>query len=266
AFYLLGEQSLLTKRDFVKADYYYKQIQREASKSIFNELAKKRINELDQFNKSKDFLSEIDNKNSKVDSITVDHLVDSSKIALALYNLGELEAFHFNQIDTSVIYFNRIIEYYPSSDLKPKVIYVLGHLYEQLGDTSQSLKYQELIMNIYPDSEYADNIRLNNKLIDYGVGGFELLSNVEYLYSVNSDSALIEYKKIADLSNSETSKRALFFIANEYDYKSFDPDSAHKYYNQIAIRFPESEQSKIAIDRLKYLNVGKIDNTGSTVK
>ena len=266
AFYLLGEQSLLKKRDFVRADYYYKQIQREASKSIFNDHAKKRIVELEQYKKSKDFLNEINNKLSEVDSLTVDHVIDSSKIALKLYNLGELEAFHFNQIDTSIIYFNRIIEDYPSSGLKAKAIYALGHLYEQLGDSSQSLKYQELIINNYPDSEYADNIRLNNKFIDYGVSGFELLSNVEYLYSFNSDSALIEYKKIADLTNSETSKRALLFIANEYDYKSFDPDSAHKYYNQIAVRFPESEQSKIAIDRLKYLNVGKIDRSGSTVK
>ncbi|MFC1565982.1 tetratricopeptide repeat protein, partial [Candidatus Neomarinimicrobiota bacterium] len=266
AFYMLGEQSLLNSRDFVKADFYYKQIKIEAPKSIFNDYAKKRINELNKYKKSKDFLSEIDNKISKVDSLTVDHVVDSSKIALELYNLGELEAFHFNQIDTSLIYFKRIIEDFPKSNLEAKVIYALGHLYEQLGDTSQSLKYQELIINNYPDSEYADNIRLNNKFIDYGVSGFELLSNVEYLYSVNSDSALVEYKKIADLSNSETSKRALFFIANEYDYKAFDPDSAHKYYNQITIRFPESEQSKIAINRLKYLNVGKIESSGSIVK
>ncbi len=269
AFYLLGEQSLLKNRDFVKADYYYKQIQREASKSIFNDHAKKRIKELDKYKYSKNYLKEIDDNTSISDTLSgvVDKQnIDTSKVVLDLYNLGELEAFHFNQIDTSIIYFNRIIEDFPESNLDAKVMYALDHLYEQLGDTSQSLKYQELIIKNYPDSEYADNIRLKNKFIDYGVSGFELLSNVEYLYSVNSDSALVEYKKIADLSNSETSKRALFFVANEYDYKSFDPDSAHKYYNQIAIRFPESEQSKIAIDRLKYLNVGKIDSSGSIVK
>ena len=269
AFYMLGEQSLLNSRDFVKADYYYKQIQREASKSIFNDHANKRINELDKYKKSKDFLKEIDDNTSISDTLSgvVDKQnIDTSKVVLELYNLGELEAFHFNQIDTSLTYFNRIIEDFPSSDLKPKTIYTLGHLYEQLGDTSQSLKYQELIINNYPDSEYADNIRLNNKFIDYGISGFELLSNVEYLYSDNRDSALIEYKQIADLSNSETSKRALFFIANEYDYKSFNPDSAYKYYNQIAIRFPESEQSKIAIDRLKYLKIGEIDSTGLTIE
>ncbi|MCJ7802684.1 MAG: tetratricopeptide repeat protein, partial [Candidatus Marinimicrobia bacterium] len=212
AFYLLGEQSLLEKRDFVKADYYYMQIQREASKSIFNDHANKRINEIDKYKKSKDFLKEIDDNASISDTLSgvVDKQnIDTAKIALELYNLGELEAFHFNQIDTSLIYFNRIIEDFPKSDLDVKVMYALGHLYEQLGDSSQSLTYQELIINNYPDSEYADNIRLNNKFIDYGVSGFELLSNVEYLYSVNSDSALVEYKKIANLSNSETTKRAL---------------------------------------------------------
>ncbi|MFC1785691.1 tetratricopeptide repeat protein, partial [Candidatus Neomarinimicrobiota bacterium] len=75
AFYMLGEQSLLNSRDFVKADFYYKQIKIEAPKSIFNDYAKKRINELNKYKKSKDFLSEIDNKISKVDSLTVDHVV-----------------------------------------------------------------------------------------------------------------------------------------------------------------------------------------------
>jgi len=266
AFYLLGEQSLLKNRDFVKADYFYKQIQREASKSIFNDNGQKRINELNRYQKSKDFLKEIDKKTSISDTLSgvVDiQNIDTAKIALELYNLGELEAFHFNQIDTSIIYFNRIINDFPESDLDAKAIYALSHLFEQLGDSNKSSKYQELIINNYPESEYADHIRLSNRFKDYGISGFALLASAENLYSANSDSALIEYKKIADLSNSETAKRALFFVANEYDYQLFDPDSAYKYYEQITVRFPESEQAKIAKVRLKYLNYNKIKVSGS---
>ena len=266
AFYLLGEQSLLKKRDFVKADYYYNQIQRESSKSIFNQQGKIRIKELDKYQKSKIFLKEIDKITSLPDSLVGDDKsqnIDTVKVVLELYNLGELEAFHFNQIDTSIIYFDRIIDDFPESDLGAKTMYTLSYLYEQLGDTSQSIKYHEIIVKKYSDSEYAENIRLNNELKDYGVSGYTLLSNAESLYSTNSDSALSEYKNIAYSSNSETAKRALLFIANEYDYKLFDPDSAYKYYNLITVKFQESEQAKIAKDRLKYIN-NSIDNiTGS---
>jgi len=269
AFYLLGEQSLLKKRDFVKADYYYKQIQRESSKSIFNQQGKVRVKEIDKYQKSKTFLKEIDKMTSLSDSLVNDDKsqnIDTVKVVLELYNLGELEAFHFNQIDTSIIYFSRIIDDFPESDLDAKAMYTLSYLYEQIGDTSLSVKYKEKIVKNYADSEYAENIRLNNQFKDYGISGFALLSNAESLYSANSDSALNEYKNIADLPNSETSKRALLFIANEYNYKLFVSDSAYKYYKQITVRFPASEQAKIAKDRLKYLTASKVEMTGTTIE
>lgn len=254
----------------MKADYYYKQIQRESSKSIFNQQGKIRIKELDKYRKSKIFLKEIDKITSLSDSLVNDDKIqniDTIKVVLELYNLGELEAFHFNQIDTSIIYFNRIIDDFPESDLDAKTMFTISYLYEQIGDTSQSVKYEEKIIKNYTDSEYAENIRLNNKFKDYGISGFTLLSNAESLYSASRDSALNVYKNIADLSNSDdTAKRALLFIANEYDYKLFDPDSAFKYYKQITVRFPASEQAKIAKDRLKYLTASKVELTGTTIE
>jgi TolA-binding protein len=269
AFYLLGEQSLLEKRDFVKADYYYKQIQREMPKSIFNQQGKKRIKEFDKYNKSIKFLKGIEKIHSLTDSLISDDKnqnVDTVKVVLELFKLGELEAFHFNQIDTSIIYFDRIIEEYPESDLDVKAMYTLSYLYEQIGDTIQSTKYEEKIVKNYADSEYAENIRLNNKFKDYGISRFALLSNAEILYAANSDSALCEYKKIAVLSNREASNRALLFIAYEYDHKLFNPDSAYKYYNQITESFPDSEQAKIARDRLKYLKNSETESAGSTIE
>ena len=263
AFYLLGEQSLLNRRDFEKADFYYKQIQRESPKSIFNEQGSQRIKELDKYNSAKDVLKNIDNKEISVDSLAAEQVIDTSKVVVELYNLGELEAFHFNRIDSSIIYFNRIINDFPNSELTSKSMYTLSHLYEQLGDTSQSLLYQEQVVNKYSDSEYAENIRLNNQFKDNGISSFDMLSNIEKLYSADSDSALSEYKKIANLSNSEASRRALLFIANDYDYKLFNPDSAQKYYNRIVDRFPKSEQAEIANIRLKYLKKSETDSSST---
>lgn len=266
AFYLLGEQSLLNKRDFVKADFYYKQIQRESPKSIFNERGKQRIKEIDKYQISKTILKEFEELALSSDSLKIDDKIqniDTRKVVLELYNLGELEAFHFNQIDTSIVYFKRIIDDFHESELVAKAMFTLSYLYEQLGDTSQSLKYQGIIVRNYTDSEYAENIRFNNKFRDYGISGFELLANAEILYSTNSDLALIEYKKIAELSTSEAAMRALLFVANEYNYKLFVPDSAYKYYDQIMVRFPESEQAKIAKERLKYLQNSQSEHISS---
>lgn len=266
AFYLLGEQSLLNKRDFVKADFYYKQIQRESPKSIFNERGKQRIKEIDKYKISKTILKEFEELALSSDSLMIDDKiqnVDTRKVVLELYNLGELEAFHFNQIDTSIVYFKRIIDDFHESELVAKAMFTLSYLYEQLGDTSQSLKYQGIIVRNYTDSEYAENIRFNNKFRDYGISGFELLANAEILYSTNSDLALIEYKKIAELSTSEAVMRALLFVANEYNYKLFVPDSAYKYYDQIMVRFPKSEQAKIAKERLKYLQNSQSEHISS---
>lgn len=266
AFYLLGEQSLLNKRDFVKADFYYKQIQRESPKSIFNERGKQRIKEIDKYKISKTILKEFEELALSSDSLMIDDKIqniDTRKVVLELYNLGELEAFHFNQIDTSIVYFKRIIDDFHESELVAKAMFTLSYLYEQLGDTSQSLKYQGIIVRNYTDSEYAENIRFNNKFRDYGISGFELLANAEILYSTNSDLALIEYKKIAELSTSEAVMRALLFVANEYNYKLFVPDSAYKYYDQIMVRFPESEQAKIAKERLKYLQNSQSEHISS---
>lgn len=266
AFYLLGEQSLLNKRDFVKADFYYKQIQRESPKSIFNERGKQRIKEIDKYQISKTILKEFEELALSSDSLMIDDKIqniDTRKVVLELYNLGELEAFHFNQIDTSIVYFKRIIDDFHESELVAKAMFTLSYLYEQLGDTSQSLKYQGIIVRNYTDSEYAENIRFNNKFRDYGISGFELLANAEILCSTNSDLALIEYKKIAELSTSEAAMRALLFVANEYNYKLFVPDSAYKYYDQIMVRFPESEQAKIAKERLKYLQNSQSEHISS---
>lgn len=266
AFYLLGEQSLLNKRDFVKADFYYKQIQRESPKSIFNERGKQRIKEIDKYQISKTILKEFEELALSSDSLKIDDKIqniDTRKVVLELYNLGELEAFHFNQIDTSIVYFKRIIDDFHESELVAKAMFTLSYLYEQLGDTSQSLKYQGIIVRNYTDSEYAENIHFNNKFRNYGISGFELLANAEILYSTNSDLALIEYKKIAELSTSEAAMRALLFVANEYNYKLFVPDSAYKYYDQIMVRFPESEQAKIAKERLKYLQNSQSEHISS---
>jgi TolA-binding protein len=269
SFYLLGEESLLKNRDFVKADYYYKQIQKESSKSIYNEHGQQRIREIKKYNISKEFLNGIESTFIVSDStVSTNNIqkIDTTKVVLDLYKLGELEAFHFNQIDTSIIYFKRIIEDFPKSELDSKVMYTLGHLYEQKGDINRSSEMYNFILTNYSDSEYADNIRLNDKFKSLSISGFKLLSNIEYLYSTDSDSALIEYKIIADLSNSETSKRALFFVANEYDYQLFNADSAYKYYYQITHRFPQSEQSKIAKDRLKYFNINQTDSSDLKLK
>jgi len=260
AFYLLGEEHLLGIRDFEKADYYYQQIQKEFNNSEFGDDGQRRTKELTQYNKSKDYLKKINTKISETDTTSQNTVIDTSQVVVELYNLGELEAFHFNQIDTSLIYFTQIINDYPNSELEAKTFYTLSVINYSLGDTVKSLDYEEQIINSYPDSEYAEHLRNTRNENDYGISNLQKLVDAEKLYLIDSELAINEYKNIANATQSEAACRALLFVANEYENKIFDADSARKYYELINVNYPSSGQANLANSRLRVFNTSQSDS------
>jgi len=250
AYYQLGEHALLNLRDFDKAELYYKRIIKDSPGSVFIAMGNQRIKELNKFKKSKNIIQKttVQNKQNQVK-------IDTSNYVTALYGLGELEAFHFNQIDTAITYFNQIVNIFPSSELTSKALFVLSNLYNDLGDTVRALNLQKNILQKYPDSEYAEYILENSDISGSGISGFSLLSKAEQLYLIDKSGAMQEYRKIAQLKGSEAALRALYFLANEYENYYFNSDSVTKYYNQIIQRFPKSEQATIVRTKLRQTDV-----------
>ena len=223
-------------------------------------MLEKRIKEIGKYNNAKNYLKVLTKESIIPDSSTTTNTtknIDTSKVVLELYNLAELEAFHFNQIDTSLVYITQIITDFPDSELDAKAHYALNYLYNQQGDSLQSLKYQKLLINKYPESEYAESIRSISEIEEYGISSSNKLADAENLYLIDKSQAIKKYKEISGDSNSEFAIRALLFLANEYDYKMFDIDSALVYYNKIVKEFPNSRQAGVAQIRFQQLSRNK---------
>jgi len=253
SFYLLGNEYLFNLRDFSKADYYYQQIKVEFINSEYKEAADLRLNEINQYNLSKDNLISLTSNTSASDSLEL--AIDTTQIAQELYNLGELEAFHFNKLDTALVYFNKIINEYPRSDIEPKVLYTLSVINQDIGDSSKSLQYEKQIISDYPNSEFADYIRTTTQNADYGKSSLESLHEAEQLYLIDKELALAEYKNIINNSSSEASARAILFLANDYENRLFLADSSKKYYELVIEKYPDSKQAKFAQNKLDELDL-----------
>ena len=123
-----------------------------------------------------------------------------------------------------------------------------------LNNLDESKLYEKRIIELYPDSEYAEYLRTHRSDMDYGVSSLKLLHQAEELYLIDKKMAINEYKNIANQTNTEASVRALLFLANEYNNKLFIADSATKYYQLIVDRFPDTEQAQIANKKLSIIN------------
>jgi hypothetical protein len=68
---------------------------------------------------------------------------------------------------------------------------------------------------------------------------------------------------ISEDTVSESSVRAAYFLAYQYDYNLIQPDSAMKYYDWILKHHGESDQALPSEKRFVFLNKILADTTGS---
>jgi hypothetical protein len=113
------------------------------------------------------------------------------------------------------------------------------------------------ILDELPSSEYADYLRKSLDLpVDEG-SVQALLRQGELEWLINPNNALTYYKKIIlKDSQSETASRAAYFLAYNYDYTFYEPDSAFKYYSWLNENHGKSDQalaSKIRYEILQQI-------------
>jgi tetratricopeptide (TPR) repeat protein len=76
-------------------------------------------------------------------------------IAEALYNLGLIYAEGLNNYEKSVESYEDLLSRYPEDSRKLMVYYQLYRLFLGIGDAEQAEYYKNIIINDYPDSDYA---------------------------------------------------------------------------------------------------------------
>jgi tetratricopeptide (TPR) repeat protein len=69
------------------------------------------------------------------------------------------------EYDFAIIQFSKLFNFYPKSDLAPKSIYTIGWIFENdIGSFDKALEYYKMILEHYPNSIYAHDVR---RTVDY---------------------------------------------------------------------------------------------------
>ena len=272
AYYIHGEIALYDYWNLDDAKKYFEWVTREYRQSIYTSTANLRAKEITKYQESLEEITTLDDQIlltiAVLDSLIDDSLksvrekeANNSRISIArhLYNLGELEAFHFKRQDSSMTHFQRIVDEFPETDYYPKSLFALYYINFSTGDTITAEIYSKRILDELPSSEYADYLRKALNLpVDQG-SVQAMLRQGELEWLINPTNALPHYRNIILTdSQSETAARAAYFLAYNYDYTFYEPDSALKYYYWLHENHENSEQalaSKLRFELLQQILV-----------
>ena len=272
AYYIHGEIALYDYWNLDDAKKYFEWVTREYRQSTYTSTANLRAKEITKYQESLEEITTLDDHIlltiAVLDSLIDDSLksvrekeVNNSRISIAshLYNLGELEAFHFKRQDSSMTHFQRIVDEFPETDYYPKSLFALYYINFSTGDTITAEIYSKRILDELPSSEYADYLRKALNLpVDQG-SVQAMLRQGELEWLINPTNALTHYRNIILTdSQSETAARAAYFLAYNYDYTFYEPDSALKYYSWLHENHENSEQalaSKLRFEILQQILV-----------
>ena len=267
AYYIHGEIALYDYWNLDDAKKYFEWVTREYRQSIYTSTANLRAKEITKYQESLEEITTLDDQIlltiAVLDSLIDDSLksvrekeVNNSRISIAshLYNLGELEAFHFKRQDSSMTHFQRIVDEFPETDYYPKSLFTLYYINFSTGDTITAEIYSKRILDELPSSEYADYLRKALNLpVDQG-SVQAMLRQGELEWLINPTNALTHYRNIILTdSQSETAARAAYFLAYNYDYTFYEPDSALKYYSWLHENHENSEQALVSKLRFEIL-------------
>ena len=272
AYYIHGEIALYDYWNLDDAKKYFEWVTREYRQSIYTSTANLRAKEITKYQESLEEITTLDDHIlltiAVLDSLIDDSLksvrekeVNNSRISIAshLYNLGELEAFHFKRQDSSMTHFQRIVNEFTETDYYPKSLFALYYINFSTDDTITAEIYSKRILDELPSSEYADYLRKALNLpVDQG-SVQAMLRQGELEWLINPTNALTHYRNIILTdSQSETAARAAYFLAYNYDYTFYEPDSALKYYSWLHENHENSEQalaSKLRFEILQQILV-----------
>ena len=279
AYFIHGEISLFDQWDLVNAEKYFGQVSREFRQSMFTSTANLRAKEITEYQTSLTEISSLKENSALIraalDTLEYDSLkqvqeeeLNTSQLSISnhLYNLGELDAFHFKRQDSSLAHFQRIVDEFPESDFYPKALFVLYYIHFTNENKESADLYSKRILDELPSSEYADYLRkaLNLPVDPESVQAILRQGELEWL--VNPSNALTFYRDIIIKdSQSETASRAAYFLAYHYDYTFFEHDSAMKYYSLLNDNYYDSEQAIASRDRYSQLSQAVIETKKDTL-
>lgn len=167
-----------------------------------------------------------------------------TKLAEAMYGLGNLFLLEINLPDSAEYWYRRVIVEHPTSSVAPRALYTLAELYrssEQKNRESVDQLYWSLIEK-YPDTQYAEEAKrfLGMKVerkadpaaASYARGEALLLEG-------KNEPAVSAFRSlIRDYPDSPSVPKTKYALGWIFENVIVNPDSAADYYRQVCEEFP----------------------------
>ena len=258
AYYMLGNYAISQEWDLLEALEHFGMVSREFSKSMYAKPALLRVKEITSYdNLIAQYVAYMD-RLSIVDTLGVPSLTikDKNDFATVIYGLAELESFHFSRIDSGIVYLNQLIQLTPNSPLYPKALYAKAIILDEQGDYKESKALKTQIVTNYSQTDFALALINADSTYSKGESSSDLkLIQAEKNWSKDPIIAMDNYREIVNSDTvSETSAKAAYFLAYQYDRLWVKPDSALKYYGWIMKYHSSSDQALPSSKRITFLN------------
>ena len=265
AYYMLGNYSIEQDWDMEDALKQYSSVVKENKQSLYARPAQVRIKEINTYQQSKLDLESWSLRIAESDTIADFYFTEDEQKDLAqiLYSIIELEAFHFDRSDTGLVYLDLLIQYAYQSKIFPKALYAKSVILEDKGELSLSKLLKQRIVNEFPKTDFALAIINTDKSYKIMTStSDEKLLTAERKWNDNPALAMDGYREIViEDTVSESSAKAAYFLAYQYDYYFVQPDSALKYYEWILKHHSDSYQAEPSGKRAAFLNSVFVDTS-----
>lgn len=265
AYYMLGNYSIEQDWDMEDALKQYSSVVKENKQSLYARPAQVRIKEINTYQQSKLDLESWSLRIAESDTIADFYFTEDEQKDLAqiLYSIIELEAFHFDRSDTGLVYLDLLIQYAYQSKIFPKALYAKSVILEDKGELSLSKLLKQRIVNEFPKTDFALAIINTDKSYKIMTStSDEKLLTAERKWNDNPALAMDGYREIViEDTVSESSVKAAYFLAYQYDHYFVQPDSALKYYEWILKHHSDSYQAEPSGKRAAFLNSVYVDTS-----
>lgn len=265
AYYMLGNYSIEQDWDMEDALKQYSSVVKENKQSLYARPAQVRIKEINTYQQSKLDLESWSLRIAESDTIADFYFTEDEQEDLAqiLYSIIELESFHFDRSDTGLVYLDLLIQYAYQSKIFPKALYAKSVILEDKGELSLSKLLKQRIVNEFPKTDFALAIINTDKSYKIMTStSDEKLVTAERKWNDNPALAMDGYREIViEDTVSESSVKAAYFLAYQYDYYFVQPDSALKYYEWILKHHSDSYQAEPSGKRAAFLNSVFVDTS-----
>ena len=267
AYYMLGEIAINEDWDLDEAEKQFSQVTREYRKSQYTPTANLRVKQIKSYKDSQTSITTLLETfvNTETDSVksdssaanevqTADLSPNYESLANHYYNMGELEAFHFNRPTEAIINFMEIIDSLPTTGQYIKSLFTAAYLAAQQGDTTMAIALRDTLLDKFPRSEFADYMRKRYGMEDLDGSSNQLFRQGELGWQTDPGGSLAIFKQILHQDeDSDVAARSAMFLAVMYDRHFAQADSAIYYYDWLQSHRPESDQALATINRYEEL-------------